>query len=204
VMEDGVVEMTMGVQFFLGGLIVWFGKAYPFSFFSFWLPACFLSGQIIKLLKERVIAPRAGYVTPREEEVEIRVTSHGVKVDSTTVRYMFVAGALVLWTVALLAMFPNRLFPPIPERSRWVVGFSIAVSLAGVFAWIASRCKMLRYWWLAALSLAFAGWMYAGSAGPAVSLLLMMTGLAGGWALGGAVRFITFLKTNPRIEDSGG
>jgi hypothetical protein len=210
--EDGVMEMTMGVQFFLTGVLLWFGNPLhhgpvwaksPFSFFWLWIPACFISGRVIKLLKERVIAPRAGYVTPREEEVEIRITSKGIKVDSTTVVYIFVAGALVLWTVGLLALFPNRWFPPIPERSHWVAGCSIAVSLAALFTWIASRYKMPRYWWLAALSLAFGGWMYAKNGDPADSLLLMMTCLAAGWALGGAVRLIAFLKMNPRIEDRG-
>ena len=125
------------------------------------------------------------------------------QVDSTTVLYIFRGGALVLWTVGLLALFPNRWFPPIPERSHWMVGFSFAVSLAAFFTWIALRCKMPRYWWLAALSLAFGGWMYSRNGDPAKSVFLMMTCLAGGWALGGAVRLIIFLKTTPRIEDRG-
>ena len=142
-------------------------------------------------------------MTAREEDVEIRVSSKGVKVDSTTRQYLMVAAALVLWTFGLLVLMPNRMFPHLPARANWVVGFSIAVSLAAFFTWIALRHKMARYGWLAAFSLALAGWMYARNGDPVHNILVMMTCLCGGWALLGALQLRTFLKTNPRIEDSG-
>jgi hypothetical protein len=192
--EDGVVEMTMGVQFFLAGVMVWFGH----FFVWYWIAACFLSGWVIRILKKRVIAPRAGYVVPREEEIEVRISPSGLKLDSTSRRYAIVIGALVLWTLGLLVMIPNRMFPQVPERWRGAIGVWSGMLVAAWFVSIAVRYKSSRYFWLAALALGLGVWTYGRHGDPIGNLLLMMTCLSGAWALLGAMQLRKFLRENPR------
>ena len=128
-MEDGVVEMTLGVQLFLMGVLCLSWKL-PVGIPWLTVLPFLITGRVIQLLKERVVAPRAGYVVPREEELEIRVSSQGIKIDKASQRMLIITGALVVWTLGLLVLIPNRMFPHLPGRWQGMVGVWIAVSLA--------------------------------------------------------------------------
>jgi hypothetical protein len=214
-MEDGVVELAFGVQFLLFGGIVWFSSTLsPGSSFMYFFSNA-SSGLIIGIiftcqwamrrLKERVIAPRAGYVMPRQEEIKVRISPKGIQIDRTSVYYLIAAGALVLFTLGLISAIRN------PEWGRWaglgpwkrMFGPCIAILLAICLAWTARKYGMPRYYWLAAFSLALGGWLYARNDDPIISFFLLYTCLSGGFALAGAMQLRAFLKANPRIEESG-
>jgi hypothetical protein len=213
-MEDGVVELMLGVQFFLAGIIFWCGsqlrhgsaleKFYSFGQSGLFVFVCISCTWGTKRLKERVIAPRAGYVLPREEEIEIHISSKGLRVDATSKRYLIVAGALVLWTLGLLAVMPgpaNRWSWYVPVRWRWILGFCIPLFATAYFASAAWRYGLSRYYWLAAWSLMIGAFVFARHDPPMASFLLTEVGVAGGCAVMGAIRLRRFLKTNAPIED---
>jgi len=208
----------MGVQWFLTGAIFWFGqtlshgssfgKFYSFATSFLWCGAIAGAWWGTKKLKENIVAPRAGYVTLREQGVKLRVSAKGVKFDFSSVRDLVVLGLVLLCTLGVLAFFLNRTtergwWTDNPQNWDWMIGFCIAMLFSVTFGWSAWQYQAPRYWWLAALSLALAGWEYRKTGDPIGDIVAIMTWLGGGMALMGAVRLRAFLQANPRVEDRG-
>jgi hypothetical protein len=194
-MEDGVVELMLGLTFFLTGAVWWFERTLPRSSSFGMAPplpwmiiilACWWGRNI---LKERVIAPRAGYVTLRD------TTDGGVG--------PFKSRLLVrmLWFVFFAVIF-RIAHRWTPERWTWVTG-DIWMAVIGIcMVGSALHYKAPRYLWLAGLSFAVAGWMYLTHA-PIEKMDIAMTWLGAGFALLGAIQLRDFLATHPRVEDHG-
>jgi len=207
--EDGAVELMLGLLFFLTGVIFLFGHtlmrgsnfvdvytlAVPCVCGVVWV-TCMWG---LKRLKERVVVPRAGYVTVSESAKLLRYTSRGMRINSSS-------KMLPLATVMFVGFWgwageSHKLWAEDQIRWGWIIGLSLAVWLAICFVWTAFQFKGPRYLWLAALSLAVGYWLARSSGGPNADVMVMMTWVGGGTALIGALRLRSFLIDNPLIED---
>jgi len=204
-MDDGVVELALGLLFFLTGAIWGFGRTLTRgSTFAdvYTIAAPCLCGVVwvasiwgMKKLKERAIVPRAGYVSLHESVRVIRHTSTGLRIN-------FSSKALPLAVVVFVGFWgwleaSQRLWIRDPNRWGWIIGLSLAGWLAVCLVWTALQFKAPRYLWLAALSLAVGWWTYGRSSDPNLDLMAMLTWLGAGSVLMGSLRLRTFLKANP-------
>ncbi len=201
-MQDGLVEMTMGVQFFVGGLLFWIGGAAPrdSEFRQTWtIGASFLwaglsiaSMWITRWLKERIIAPRAGYVALRENCV--RPTSGVFWLKALTV-LMILGGTIA--TGVYFTRTPRAELDETLRRSGWLIGFMFALFFGAVSVWSAFYYRVKSYFFLAALALGLAIYLYGRSGGVIPQVMSTWMLMGGGTAVLGAFRLRSFLKSNP-------
>jgi hypothetical protein len=198
-MEDGSVELALGVQSFLTGAVFLFGQTlaadssirqvYSFVAPALWFVVIIGSQWGIKYLKERVIAPRAGYIALQQSGGMLR-SPHGWMLR-------FPRGPIVplgVITVILCLTFAGGL-----GHSGWFIGFACAVVFSLLSVWSAMYYQSPRYFLLALWLFCCAAWMF-GRSGDAIGQLmipLMWMGL--GMAVMGAWRLIEFLRANPRV-----
>ena len=201
-MEDGSVELAFGIQAVLTGAVFLIGqisapdstfsKVYSFLAAGLWGCVIFGSQWAIKRLKERLVAPRAGYVVLPEA------------------KWRFSSGRTLLWITPVGAvvffLFLTFMFQiPIDNfrRSPWVVGFGCALVFAVISIWSAVYYKMPRYFLLALWSACFAVWIYGRGSDSLGPLMMLMVWIGFGYAAIGAWRVVEFLRANPRFEQSG-
>jgi len=207
--EDGVVELALGLVSFLTGAIFWFGHTLRGSTFAeiYTIAAPCVCGVVLagsvwwmKRLKERVVVPRAGYVAVTESARLIRYNSIGVgKINSSSKALpLAIVGCLGTW-----AFIEARDELWLKDPSRWgaIIALSLAAWLAVCFVLAALQFKARRYLSAAALALAAGWWTYGRGNDPSLDLMIMMTLLGGEFVLMGAWRFRKFLTANPRVED---
>jgi hypothetical protein len=209
--EDGVVELTMGLQWFFTGAIFWFGQTldHGSSFARFWafaqsiLWACVSLGGMwaIKRLKEQVIAPRAGYVALREPAVRVRVTSSGKAVSLPSRRILMTVIALACSVGVYLLVVNSGWWMENPRQWSWMIGPLFALAAAIYILWAVSRFDVPRYLWLAGLALILAVWLFWTRA-PFERTTVVLAWLGGGLAVMGAIRLKSFLRENPRSENA--
>ena len=164
-MEDGSVELAFGIQAVLTGAVFWIGqslapestfsKAYSFLAAALWGSIIFGTQWAIRQLKERVVAPRAGYVALRQ--------SNGPPISSARQWLTIATISITPVGVIVLALYVTLSAPTLIDglgRSRWIVGFGCALVFVLIAAWSAIYYKVPRYFLLALWSLCFAVWVY--------------------------------------------
>jgi hypothetical protein len=147
----------------------------------------------IKYLKERIIAPRAGYIALQQSGGVLR-SPHDWLVRFPRAPIV----PLAVMNVFLFLMFAGGL------SRGWNLGFGCAVAFALLSVCSATYYKTPRYFLLALWLLCCAAWLF-GRSGDAIGQLmipLMWMGL--GMTVMGAWRLKGFLKANPRSESIGG
>lgn len=208
--EDGVVELTMGLLWFLTGAIFWFGQTvqprssfgafWAFAQSILWFCALFGSTWAMRRLKERVIAPRGGYVALMDAPATGHIAVKGMVLPF---RWWRLLGP-VLTLLCSLALWwlksHDGWWRENPRAWTWMMGPAFALFLVIFILWWAVwRLRVLRYLWLAGLALVLGLWMYLTRA-PFERNSVMIAWLGGGLAVMGAIRFKSFLRDNPRIE----
>ncbi len=213
-----MLELTFGLQWFLAGAIFWFGQTLPpggsfAKFYSFadsgmWL--CVILGSMwgMRKLKERVIAPRAGYVALEDSApVRLGASSSGAKLEITSARRAIMMGMGMVACLGILMLsltwksYPN-IAPDDWQRWSRMIGIAIPIAATMYITWAALRYKAPRYLWLAGLSVGLAAWMFLTRA-PFERTSVMLTWWGGGLAVIGAIRLRSFLAANPRPGHSG-
>jgi hypothetical protein len=207
--EDGVVEFALGFLCFLTGAIFWFGQTLDRgSAFAdvYTVAAPCVCGVVwatpiwgMRKLKERVILPRAGYVSVSESVRLVRRNSIGLAKINFSSKSLPLASVAVLGAWAFLEA-RDELWLNDPGRWGSIIGVSLAAWLAVCFALAALQFKAERFLWLVALALAIGWWTYGKGNDPALDLMIMMTWLGGGSALIGAWRLRKFVSANPPVE----
>jgi hypothetical protein len=201
-MEDGSVELALGVQSFLTGAVFLFGQtlaadsslrhAYSFLAPALWCGVIVGSQCAIKYLKERIIAPRAGYIALQQSSGMLR-SPHDWMLRFP--RAPIVPVAVI--TVFLYVMFAGGL------NRGWNLGFACAVVFALLSVWSAMYYKSPRYFLLALWLLCCAAWMFRRSGDAIGQLMIPLMWMGLGMAVMGAWRLIEFLKANPRVAQGG-
>jgi hypothetical protein len=186
--EDGVVDLTLGLNLVVVGGLFLIGYALPkgssFARNYIWLAqagwlACGLGMRYgIKALKERVTMPRGGYVALQEPGEGRTWALWGLS---------FAAMAMV-WVVTRLVRDAgwDRLTAPL-------VGILFALALAFP-GW---RYKLPHMIWLAVFSLLLGAGVYSLQRGFGESLCLMMIGLGTATSFVGALRLSRFIASHP-------
>lgn len=204
-MEDGSVELALGVQSFLTGAVFLFGQmmaadsslrqVYSFVAPALWLVVIIGSQWGIKYLKERVIAPRAGYIALRQSGAMLRSPHDWL--------LRFPRAPMVPLAVISVFLFLVFLFAESLNLSGRPIGFACAMVFALLSVWSAMYYKSPRYFLLALWLLCCAAWMYGTSGDVIGQLMIPLMWLGLGMAVMGAWRLTGFLKANPRSESSG-
>jgi len=203
-MEDGSVELALGVQSFLTGAVFLFGQTlaaadssvrqvYSFVAPAVWFVVIIGSQWGIKYLKERVIAPRAGYIALQRSGGMLR-SPHDWMLRFPRAPIV----PLAVITVFLCLMFAGSL-----SRSGWIMGFSCALLFALLSAWSAMYYKSPRYFLLALWLLCCAAWMFRSSGDAIGQLMIPLMWMGLGMAVMGAWRLNGFLRANPRVAPGG-
>ena len=206
--EDGVAELALGLLSFFTGAIFWLGQTLSGSTFAeiYTIAAPCVCGVVwaasiwwMKRLKERVVVPRAGYVTVSESARLFSRNSIGMaKVNfSSKALPLAIVGFFGAWAFMEAR---DRLWLRDPNRWGAIIALSLAIWLAVCFVLAAMQFKARRYLPVAALALAV-GVTYGRGNDPALDLMIMMTWLGGAFVLIGAWRFNKFLASNPPVED---
>jgi hypothetical protein len=207
-MEDGSVELALGVQSFLAGAVFLFGQTlaadslvrqvYSFVAPALWFVVIIGAQWGIRYLKERVIAPRAGYIVLQQSGGMLR-SPHDwmLRFPRAPIVPLAVTTVILCFTLSIPRIAGSL------SGSGWIMGFSCALLFALLSAWSARYYKSPRYFLLALWMLCCAAWM-CGRSGDAIGQLmipLMWMGL--GMAVMGAWRLNGFLRANPRAAQGG-
>lgn len=190
--QDGLPDLMLGLMFVVMGAIFLVGRMLPkgasiaqvYSMVApvLWGISSIAMAKGLKKLKERITFPRGGYVALREPALTYRASVLAVIL-------LVGAGALLLNT---------RVEVP---QWRWIAGPGFAMVLAAALLVGGVQYKLPHMLWLAAFSLLLGAWMYWIRAGLDGGLWVMVW-LGGAIALTGASRLRSFLKANPRPEDT--
>ena len=186
--EDGLTEFFVGLMvlvpvcLFRAGETSLKGSPFFIGVPLVWALAIVIMSRTYKTLKERIIAPRGGYVALREPRKTVRV----------------VGAVLVASLMAVAALA----FPLAPILTRW--GTVASLVLAGVWAacfvigGIQGRQPHMLV--LACVPLLVGLWIYLDNPSFMESSFRLCSIQGGALALSGAIRLRKFLKANPRID----
>jgi hypothetical protein len=191
--EDGVPDLMLGLNFLIVGVLFLIlfvlpkgsslAKSYIWAAQAGWLCCSLGMSWGIKSLKERVTAPRGGYVALREPAAKMRMSKWSLWVLTFAASGLIGFIAIVLRTG--VAGWERFAIP--------LVAIVFALTLA-VPGW---RYKLPHMQWLGAFSLLLGVCVYRLHHGIGESVCEMMIGLGIAMTLAGAVRLWNFLASHP-------
>ena len=191
----GLMMLGTGGVFFVGYMLPRrsaLGKMFSMAGPLLWIAVSLSTSWGLKRLKERVIAPRGGYVAFRQSEGRHRTWIVALAALGAAV----IAGTVTLF-LDLNSRFANRFAGIELER---LIGPGFALCFAFCYVVGGWRYRLPHMVWFSAFSLVLGAWVYRIDAGMQ-GLLWIMVGLGGAMAVTGAFRLRSFLQANPRIED---
>ncbi len=189
-MEDGVVELMLGLSWVLAGGVFAISSRWPgfiFAAQAIWI--CVILGMAvgIRTLKERVTMPRGGYVGFEKRPRSTRFLMAAV----------FVFLALVYSGYAIIARGTSPFSAEKPVLLAIASGFPVVIGI--IYVVIGLRYRLTQSLWSGGVSMLLGIWVYRSGSGMfSIPSVLVFEGAV--VAIAGAVKLGRFMRRNPRVD----